>query len=148
MFANLIQIVGLWFVVACALEAVAVFVEQAGSARSPDEEDGRKRGASALIAFLLSLLTPGLLIAHGILTTHDEDQTLRVIAMGLPVAAVLLGALLGAIFGAVARGAAPAMRKLALPLDLVAFAAALYATLASIQVLIGAVQNGGVIVAN
>jgi hypothetical protein len=148
MFANLIQIVGLWFLVACALEAVAVFVEQAGAARSPDEEDGKKRGASALLAFLLSLLTPGLLLAHGFLSTHEQEQTLRVIAMGLPIAAVLLGALLGAIFGAVARGTAPAMRKLALPLDLVAFAVAIFATLASIQVLIGAAQNGGVITTN
>ena len=111
MFANLIEIVGVWFLIACAIEALAVFVEQAGAARSPDEEDGKKRGASALLAFLLSLLTPGLLLAHGFLATH-EQQELRIIAMGLPVAAVLAGALLGAIFGAVARGAAPAMRKM------------------------------------
>lgn len=148
MFESLIQIVGLWFLVACALDAIAVFVEQAGSARSPDEEDGKKRGASALIAFLLSLLTPGLLLAHAILATNGQDQTIRVTAASLPIAAVLLGALLGAIFGAVARGAAPTMRKLALPLDLVAFAVAIFATLASIQVLIGAVQNGGVIITN
>ena len=148
MFADLIQVVGLWFVVACACEALAVFVEQAGAARSPDEDDGRKQSASALIGFLLSLLTPGLLLAHGFLATHAQEQTLRVVAMGLPVAAVLLGALLGAVFGAVARGAAPLMRKLALPLDVVAFGVAIYATLASIQVLIGAAQNGGVIVSN
>lgn len=147
MFANLIQIVGVWFLVACALEALAVFAEQAGAARSPDEEDGKQRGASALLAFLLSLLTPGLLIAHGFLSTHGQDQ-LRVIAMALPIAAVLLGALLGAIFGAVARGAAPAMRRLALPLDLVAFVVTIFATLAGIQVLLGAAQDGGVIYTN
>ncbi len=148
MFASLIQIVGLWFLVACALEALAVFVEQAGSARSPDEEDGHKRGASALLAFLLSLLTPGLLLAHGFLATHGQDQTIRVLAMALPIGAVLLGALFGAIFGAVAKGAAPTMRKLALPLDLVAFGVAVFATLASIQLLISAAQNGGVITTN
>lgn len=148
MFANLINVVGLWFVIACALEALAVFVEQAGAVRSPDEEDGRKQSASALIAFLLSLLTPGLLLAHGFLATHEQDQTLRALAMGLPVVAVLLGALLGAIFGAMARGAAPLLRKLALPLDLAAFGVAIYASLSSIQQLIGAAQNGGVIMTN
>jgi hypothetical protein len=146
MFASLLQIAGLWFVVAIALEALALFVEQAGAARSPEDDEPRHRAAS-LIAFLLSLGTPGLLIAHGFLSTHGHDQ-LRVIAMALPIAAVLLGALLGAIFGAVARGAAPAMRKLALPLDLVAFVVTIFATLASIQVLLGAAQDGGVIYTN
>ena len=148
MFASLIQTVGLWFLVACALEALAVFVEQAGSVRSPDEEDGRKRSASALLVFVLSLLTPGLLLAHGFLTTNGQDQTLRVIAMGLPIAAVLVGALLGAIFNAFAKGLAPAMRKIALPFDLAAFAVAVFAALTSIQTLITAAQNGGVIVLN
>lgn len=147
MFANLIQVVGLWFVVAVAIEALAVFVEQAGAARSPDE-DAPKHGAAALLTLLLSLLTPGLLLAHGFLTTHGQDQTLRLIAMGAPIAAVLLGALLGAIAGAVAKGAAPAMRKLALPLDLAAFTVAVFATLTSIQTLIAAAQNGGVIFTN
>ena len=40
---------------------------------------------------------------------------------------------------------APLMRKLALPLDVVAFTVTIYATLATIQVLIQAAQNGGVI---
>jgi hypothetical protein len=147
MFADLIQIVGLWFLVAIALETLAIFVEQAGSARSPEDET-KRHGAVTLIAFLLSLITPGLLLAHGFLATTGQDQTLRVIAMGAPVAAVLLGSLAGAIFGAIAKGAAPVMRKLALPLDLAAFAVAIYATLASIRILIGAAQNGGVIVVN
>lgn len=148
MFASLIQIVGLWFLVACALEALAAFVEQAGSARSPDEEGGRRHSASALLAFTLSLLTPGLLLAHGFLSTHEQDQTLRAIALGLPIAAVLLGAMLGAIFSALAAGAAPTMRRLALPLDLAAFGMTVFATLTSIQVLIAAAQNGGVIFTN
>ena len=40
------------------------------------------------------------------------------------------------------------MRKLALPLDLLAFAAAIFATLTSIQMLIAAAQNGGGIATN
>ncbi|MGD9965429.1 MAG: hypothetical protein AB7T59_02825 [Hyphomonadaceae bacterium] len=147
MFANLVQIVGLWFLAAVALEALAVFVEQAGAARSPDDETARP-GAVSLIAFLLSLITPGLLLAHGFLATHGQDQTLRVIAMTAPIAAVLFGALLGAMFGAVAKGAAPAMRKLALPLDLVALAVAVYAALPSIRILIAAAQHGGAIFVN
>jgi hypothetical protein len=67
------------------------------------------------------------------------------VAVGLPVAAVLVGALLGAILGAAVKSAAPLMRKLALPLDVAAFALTIYATLATIQVLIQAAQNGGVV---
>jgi hypothetical protein len=145
MLGGLINIVGVWFFVAVALETLAVFVEQAGSTRAP-EEDAPKRGATAALAFLLSLLTPGLLLAHGFLATHGQDETLRVIAMGLPVAAVLVGALVGAIFSAVAKDAATIMRKLALPLDVVAFAVTVYATLSSILILIGAAESGGVIV--
>jgi hypothetical protein len=55
--------------------------------------------------------------------------------------------LVGAIFGAIAKGATSTMRTLALPLDLAAFAVAIFATLPSIRVLIEAAQNGGVIVA-
>ncbi|MGD9980609.1 MAG: hypothetical protein AB7H66_02530 [Hyphomonadaceae bacterium] len=147
MFATLIQTAGLWFLIACAVEAVAVFAEQAGAARSP-EDDAPRNGAVALVAFLLTLITPGLLLAHGFLSTRGHDETLRVMAIGAPIAAVLAGALLGAIFGAAAKAAAPAMRKLALPLDLAALALTVYATLPSIRILIEAAQNGGVIVTN
>ena len=144
MLEALIQIVGPMFLVAVALEMVSVVVEQWGAARSPDEE-APKHNALALLALLLTILTPGLLLAHGYVATHAQDQTLLVIAVGLPVAAVLVGALLGAILGAAVEGAAPLMRRLALPLDLAAFAVTIYATLATIQVLIQAAQNGGVI---
>ena len=146
MLETLIQTVGPWFLVAVALEAAAVFVEQCGAARSPDEEPP-KHNALALLALVLTLVTPGLLLAHGFLATHDADQTIRVLAMSAPVAAILFGALLGAIVGAVARSAAPTMRKLALPLDLVAFLVTVFAALSSIRMLIEAAQNGGVIVA-
>ena len=135
MLETLIQTVGLWFFVAVAMEALAVFVEQAGASRSPDD-DGPKHGGLALLALVLTIVTPGLLLAHGFLATEGADQTLRVLAMSAPVAAVLVGALFGAIFGAAAKGAAPIMRKLALPLDLAAFAVTIYATLASIQMLL------------
>jgi len=138
MLEALIQAVGLWFLVAVALEAAAVFVEQWGASRSPDDEAPKKHRALALLALVLTMLTPGLLLAHGFLATRDADQTVRVIAMGLPIAAVLLGALLGAIVGAGARGAAPLMRKLALPLDVVAFFVTAFAVLGSIQMLIAA----------
>ncbi len=144
MLGTLIQTVGLWFLVAVALEAAAVFVEQWGSARSPDEEP-QKHNAMALLALVFTLLTPGLLLAHGFLATHDADHTVRVLAMSAPVTAILLGALFGAIVGASARGAAPLMRKLALPLDLMAFLMTVFASLSSIQLLIGAAQNGGIV---
>lgn len=144
MFASVIQTAGLWFLVAVALEAIAVFVGQAGAARSPDEE-APPRKAGALLALVLSTVTPGLLLTHAFLTTHGGDPMLGIWAMGAPIAAVLGGALLGAILGAATRSAAPTMRKLALPLDLIAFAVTIFAALPSIQTLIAAAQNGGVI---
>lgn len=142
MLEALIQIVGPMFVAAVALETVAVMAEQWGAARSPDEE-APKHNALALLALVLTILTPGLLLAHGYVSTHARDQTVVAVAVGLPVAAVLVGALLGAILGAAVKSAAPLMRKLALPLDVAAFALTIYATLATIQVLIQAAQNGG-----
>lgn len=141
MFATFIQLVGIWFLVAIVLETFAVFVEQVGAARSPEDDAPRHRALS-LLAFVLSLGTPALLITHGFFATEGADQTFRVLAMGAPVAAVLVGALLGAIVGAAAKGAAPLMRKLALPLDIVAFAVTVFAALATLQTLIGMVQQG------
>ncbi|MEZ5996728.1 MAG: hypothetical protein R3C25_13355 [Hyphomonadaceae bacterium] len=144
MFANLIATAGLGFAIAVALEALAVFVEQAGAARSPDEDTPR-RGIAALAMLALSALTPGLLLAHGFLSTSAAGQTLRLVAMAAPVAAVIGGSLLGAVCGALARGAAPLMRKLALPAALIAMAATIYATLPSIRALAEAAKHGGVV---
>lgn len=144
MLEALIQIVGPMFLAAVALETVAVLAEQWGAARSPDEE-APKHNVLALLALVLTILTPGLLLAHAYVSTHGQDQTLLVIAVGLPLAAVIVGALLGAILGAAVKGAAPLMRKLALPLDIAAFAVTVYATLTTVQVLIQAAQNGGVV---
>ena len=107
---------------------------------------GRVDDAHALLTLLLTLTTPGLLLAHAFLVTHELDPTLRILAMAAPIGAVLLGSLLGAMFGAAANGAASAMRTLALPLELAAFALTIFATLASLRILLAAAQNGGVIV--
>lgn len=138
MLGTLIQVVGLWFFVAVALEAAAVVVEQWGAARSPDD-DAPKNGALALLSLVLTLATPGLLLIHAFVATQGAEQTLRVIAMGAPILAVLVGALFGAIAGAAARGAAPIMRKLALPLDVVASGVAVFATLSTLKGLVGVV---------
>lgn len=136
MLGQLIASVGLWFLVAVALETAAVFVEQWGASRSPDD-DGPKRSGLALLALVLTILTPGLLLLHAFVAT-EQTQDVRLIAMSAPVAAILVGALLGAIVGAAARGLAPTMRKLALPLDILAFAVTIFATLASLQAISGA----------
>jgi hypothetical protein len=138
---QLIETAGIWFFAACIAAFAAVFVEQAGAARSP-EEDGETKSAAKLMLMLASVLTPGLLLVHGFFLTAATDTMLRVWLMGVPIAAVLLGSLLGAIMGAAARGAAPFMRKLALPLGLAALALTLFATTPSIVALVNGLQDG------
>jgi hypothetical protein len=138
---QLIATAGIWYFAACAAAFAAVFVEQAGAARSP-EEDGETRSAAKLMLMLASLLTPGLLLVHAFFLTAATDALLRVWLMGAPIAAVLLGSLLGAIMGAMALGAAPFMRKLALPLGLAALALTLFATSPSIVALVNGLQDG------
>jgi len=136
---QLIATAGIWFFAACAAAFAAVFVEQAGAARSPEEDGERKQ---SLILMLASLLTPGLLLLHAFFLTATVETELRIWLMAAPVAAILLGSLLGAIVGAIANGAAPTMRKLALPLGLIALALALFATYPSILALANGVQDG------
>jgi hypothetical protein len=110
MLGTLIQTVGVWFLIAVAIQAVTVFVEQAGAARSP-EEAAPRRGAGGLAILAASALSPGLLLAHGFLATRGlEDAALCIWAIGLPIGAVLGGSLHGAMFGALALAAAPLMR--------------------------------------
>ena len=138
---ELMATAGVWFFAACIAAFAAVFVEQAGAARSP-EEDGEHKGAASLMLMLTSLLTPGLLLLHGFFLTAASDTALRVWIMAAPIAAILSGSILGAIFGAIARGTAPVMRKLALPLGLAALSLTLFATMPSIVALANGVQDG------
>jgi hypothetical protein len=144
MLEQLIATAGIWFLAACALEALATFVEVAGAARSPEEEAPR-RGVAALAVLAVTMLTPGLLLAHGFLSTHGAEPMLRVWALGAPAAALVGGAILGGVFGAVARPAAALMRKLALPFGVAALAVTIYATLPSIVLLTEAARSGGII---
>jgi len=139
---QLIATAGIWFFAACAAALASVFVEQAGAARSPEEDGERKSGAAALMLMLVSLLTPGLLLLHGFFLTAAVDTLLRIWVMAAPVAAIMLGSILGAVFGAVARGAVPVMRKLALALGLAALALTLFATMPSIVALANGLQDG------
>lgn len=145
MFASLIDIAGVWFLAACAVELIAVFTEQAAAARSPEEEKPRG-GFGAFVLGVAALLTPGLLLMHGYFVTEGGETYLRVLAIGAPIAAVVAGSLIGAIFGAMARGAAPAMRMIAPWLAVAALVLTLYATMASIAALVAALQNGGVLI--
>lgn len=137
---------GLWFAIAIAVQAVSALFEQAGAARSPDEE--RPHGPAVFFMGASALLTPGILLAHAYMSTHDVEPTIRIVALGSVIAAVLGASLIGAVLGAVAKGAAPVMRMIALPLSVAALALAIYAALPTIQLLIQAAQNGGVIYAN
>lgn len=141
---QLIATGGAWYFAACVAAFASVFVEQAGAARSPEEENERKGGATALMLMLFSLLTPGLLLLHGFLLTAAMDTWLRIWVMAAPVTAILLGSILGAIFGALARGAAPAMRKLAAPLAVAALALTLYAASPSLVALANGLQDGSI----
>jgi hypothetical protein len=145
MLDTLIAALGALFLVAVALEFVAVFVEQAGAARAPEEEAPRRKSGT-LAMMIVSTLTPGLLLVHAFLATRGA-QDVQLLAMATPFIAMIGGALLGAVFGALARGAAPTMRTLAAPAGLIALGVTIYAAWPSIQLLLQAAQNGGVVVA-
>jgi hypothetical protein len=146
MFADLVQAAGLWFVIACAFQVVVVFFEQAGAARSPEEEKPQG-GFGALAGGIAALLAPGLLLMHGYFRTElGPHESLRLFALGAPIAASVLGGLLGALFSALFRSASTLMRAVAPWLAVAGLILAVYATLPSIVALIGAIQNGGVMI--
>jgi hypothetical protein len=124
---------------------LAVFVEQAGAARSP-EEDKTHGGFAAFAVGAAALLAPGILLMHGYFVTQGVQDTLRVLALAAPVAACIVGALAGAIFGAVAPSAAPAMRMAAPWFAVAGLVLAAYAAMASFAALVAALQTGGVLV--
>jgi hypothetical protein len=134
----------MWFFAAAAAEFLAAVAEQAGAARSPEEERPRG-GFGAFAAAVATLLTPGLLLLHGFLLTLGGDQGVRVWLMAAPMAAMIGGALVGAILGALARPLAPAMRTAGMWLAVVALALAVYATTPSIALIADAAQHGWVI---
>lgn len=137
---QLIATAGIWFFAACVAQFIAVFVEQAGAARSPEEDGERKRAAMQALV-LVSFLTIGLLLIHGMfLTAANTDYRAAVLAA--PIAAMLLGSLFGAILGALARGVAPMMRRVALPIAVAALALTLFAVSPSIVAVVNSVQAG------
>ena len=145
MLPSLIEIAGVWFLAACAAELIAVFAEQAAAARSPEDEKPRG-GFGALALGAAALLTPGLLLMHGYFVTEGADVTVRMLALGAPLGAVIAGSLLGAVFGALARGAAPTMRLVAPWLAGGALVLTFYAAMPSIAALVAAIQNDGVLI--
>jgi hypothetical protein len=135
MLDSILGVLGLGYAAALVLLAVTVFTEQAGAARSPEEDEGRHRG-SAIALWAANVLTPLLLLAHAFTATSAHED-MRLEAMIAPVLALLGGALIGAIFGAMAPGASPLMRRVMLPLALIALAAALYAAWPSAREILG-----------
>ena len=134
MLDSFLGVLGPGLAAALVLLALTVFVEQAGAARSP-EEDGHRTKLSATALWAANVLTPALLLGHAWIATSAREE-LRLEAMLAPIAAMFGGALLGAMFGAMARGAAPVMRKTALPLALVTLAVTVYAASPSAMALI------------
>jgi hypothetical protein len=145
----LIQTVGLWFLIAVALEFVASYSEQMGAAYKPPEEEKRGEGFGEFALMLVTTLTPGLLFVHAFLATAGEGLmqwgAVRLWAIGLIVAAMLVGAIAGRLVGGAWPGAARVMRTLALPLGLVAFVFALYATWPSLLTLIALLSGDGIV---
>lgn len=144
MLASLIDVAGLAFIIAVGVEALAVFVEQLGAVRSPDDDEPR-RGAITAVLAMAAIVTPGLLVAHGFLSTAQAQEHIRVIATASPVVAIIGGALLGAIIGQFLRGAGVAIRRIAPAFSVAALIAAAIAALPSASQLIEAAQNGGAI---
>jgi hypothetical protein len=145
MLASIIDVAGPAFAIAVGVEALAVFVEQLGAARSPEEDEPRRRGAFTIVLAVAAIVTPGLLLMHGFLSTAQTPQHIRVAAMAAPVAAIIGGALLGAIASAFLRAAGPTMRKAAPVFSIAALVAAAIAALPSLGQLMEAAQSSGAI---
>ncbi len=149
--AALIQALGIWFMVAVALEFAACYSEQMAAAYKPPEgEEKRGEGFGAFALMVVTTLTPAMLFVHAFFTTAGSGDAMqwsqiRIWALALIVAAILVGAIAGRLVGTAWQGAARVMRVLALPLGLAAFAFAIYATRPALEALI-AVLSGEVIV--
>lgn len=136
------EIAGPLFLVALALEFLAVFAEQAGSARKAGE-DRPKPGFAALVLMILATVTPGLLLVHAFVTTMGIDDQVRIWAIGGVIAAVVLGAIGGLVAGLLGgEGISRLLRAVSLPAALAAFGLSVFVARPSINSLIGWLQNG------
>ncbi len=133
--AVLAAFVGLAFLAAVAAEGFAIFVEQTAAGAKKAESDPPASAVGGAVQGIVSMVAPGLLLLHGYFVTVGRPDLVAG-AVGLPVAALVVGAILGRISGAVAQPLAHAFRPLALPAALLGFAIVVWATWPSIQVLL------------
>lgn len=144
MVETIAALTGVWFLIAVAAEFAAVAVEQAGAPRAPSEEPARP-GFPGMVLALASLLTPGVLLIHAFVVTASAGDGVRMAAMALPVAAMILGAIVGAVAGLAARPARVMLRMAAIVFALGALILALAASWPSLRIVVDAAQNGWVI---
>lgn len=135
------ETVGLWFLVAVALQFAAVYAEQAGVAHKPDGQVEKREGFGGFALALTTTLTPAFLFLHGFFLTADSALAVRVTVLSAVIAAVLLGAIIGRLVGMGWKGGAGVMRTLALPLGLAAMVVAIYACRPSLEALIDLFQG-------
>ncbi|MEQ1617517.1 MAG: hypothetical protein ABL883_04130 [Terricaulis sp.] len=143
----LIQAVGTWFLVAVALEFTACYSEQMAAAWKPLEgEEKRGEGFGAFALMVVTTLTPAMLFVHAFFTTASNFDALlwsqvRIWALALIVAAILVGAIAGRLLGSAWQGGARIARVLALPLGLAAFVFTIYATRPALEALVDALSG-------
>jgi hypothetical protein len=135
MLDSMVQAAGVWFFAAVAAQFAATLFEQAGAARSPEEDKPRRRVA-ALALFVASLATPALLLWHAYRVSAETDVATRLWLIAAPLAAMLGGGLVGAVAGVFARGAASALRAAAMWFALSALGLAVYAASPDLAALI------------
>ncbi len=140
--AALVQAVGVWFLVAVALEFAACYSEQMAAAYKPPEaEEKRGEGFGAFALMVVTTLTPAMLFVHAFFTTAGSVDAMqwsqvRIWALTSIVAAILVGAIAGRLVGSAWQGGARIARTLALPLGLAAFIFTIYATRPAMEALI------------
>jgi len=136
------SLAGVWFTAACGLEFLAVGTEQAGASRRPlRPRQGGAPGVAAFVLMLASTLAPALLLMQGFFVTAGMENSVRIAAMGAPIAAVILGSVIGRVVGGASQAASDAGRFLALAAGLAALGAAIFAARGSIEALL-AMMNG------
>jgi len=139
---DLPNVMGPLFVTAVAALALGVFVEQAGAALrfTPDEKPPEGLGAFALM--VVTALSPGLLLVHAFIVTMSAPDGARAAAMGLVIAAVIVGAIAGRLAGGAWQSGARFMRAAALPVNVVALLLAVYTSRPSLAALYDLLTTG------